>query len=208
MANAKSASRVKTVVPKSMRDLKAAGYNPRTITTSQKKQLKGSYTTFGDLSGIVFNVRTGLLVGGHQRTDLFKKENTRITKSPSKDDCGTVAIGFVEIKGAGGHLTKIPYREVNWDSNTEKAANIAANSGGGDFDMVKLGKVLHELKTNKFEVEAIPLDPWSFRRAAASLKANMSKEAEGFGKGKFEEVSPKSVADQIKHQCPKCGYKW
>jgi len=48
-------------------DIKSAGYNPRTITDEQLKMLNKSLQTFGDLSGIVYNRRTGNLVGGHQR---------------------------------------------------------------------------------------------------------------------------------------------
>lgn len=48
-------------------DLKPAEYNPRKISADQLKNLKKSIEEFGDLSGIVFNRRTGNVVGGHQR---------------------------------------------------------------------------------------------------------------------------------------------
>lgn len=48
-------------------DLAAAPYNPRRISEDAAAGLRGSIETFGDLSGIVWNERTGNLVAGHQR---------------------------------------------------------------------------------------------------------------------------------------------
>ncbi len=41
-----------------IKDLKPAAYNPRKITDAQLARLKKSLEEFGDLSGIVVNVRT------------------------------------------------------------------------------------------------------------------------------------------------------
>lgn len=62
----------------------------------------GAFGRFGDLSGIVYNVRTGRLVGGHQRTELFRAEEKpeiRVEKLPKPDARGTVAYGYVMIRG-------------------------------------------------------------------------------------------------------------
>lgn len=74
-----------------IRDLKPAGYNPRKITKSQLERLKKSLDEFGDLSGIVFNVRTQTLIGGHQRTKNFDPA-WEIIKEPHTDAVGTVAL--------------------------------------------------------------------------------------------------------------------
>lgn len=47
-----------------VQDLKPAGYNPRKITKAQLERLKKSLDEFGDLSGIVFNVRTQTTLAG------------------------------------------------------------------------------------------------------------------------------------------------
>ena len=57
-----------------VRDLKEAPYNPREITDESIAALKTSLTTFGDISGIVFNERTGHIVAGHQRLRSLKEE--------------------------------------------------------------------------------------------------------------------------------------
>src|SRR5579884_1988729 len=113
---------------KDLSTLKPADYNPRKISSQTKKKLKESLERFGDLSGIIKNVTTGNLVGGHQRLDVFsstKNPHIVITEKYEQPNLvGTVARGYVEIEGFDEHYT---YREVQWDAQTEKAANYAAN---------------------------------------------------------------------------------
>lgn len=127
-------------------------HNPRVITEWQKQALRKSLDKFGDLSGIVFNTRTSQLVGGHQRIEAFVDKNAKgdykgkvvIEERLAKPDkCGTVAWGYVEIDGA-----RHGYREVDWDENTEKAANIAANRHGGEFQEEELAEIIKELDGN------------------------------------------------------------
>ncbi len=122
-------------------DLKPADYNPRTISTEQLQRLKKSLDEFGDLSGIIFNRQTGNLVGGHQRLKLLPPDATikkTDLKSPTRS--GTVADGYVIIDGE-----KLVYREVDWDIVREKAANIAANKHGGEWEDDKLNALIAEL---------------------------------------------------------------
>jgi hypothetical protein len=64
--------------------LKPAAYNPRCISDTELETLKRSLHDFGDLSGIVVNVRTGNLVGGHQRIKTLDP-TWRIVKHFTKD---------------------------------------------------------------------------------------------------------------------------
>ncbi len=118
--------------------------NPRKITDKKLAQLKKSMLEFGDLSGIVFNVQTGNTVGGHQRTkNLEGSERIEITKTYSKPTrTGTTAIGFIMQDGE-----QFSYREVSWNENKEKAANIAANKGAGEWDMPQLTEWMKELQS-------------------------------------------------------------
>ena len=148
-------------------DLKPAPYNPRVITREQRQALSTSLLQYGDLSGIVFNRRTGQLVGGHQRVAFFRKAaSKKIVKEPRIDSTGTVAVGYVAIQDAKTKkIHRHHYREVDWDVHTEMAANIAANAAGGDFDTVKLGSVLDKLEKRRFPIDTIPLDTVEFQRA-------------------------------------------
>lgn len=142
-------------------DLKPAGYNPRIITDEQLSRLKKALHEFGDLSGIVFNRKTGNLVGGHQRLKclppdaIIKKEKL---KKPSRT--GTTATGTITIDNE-----QYTYREVNWDEAKEKAANIAANQHGGEFDDDKLSVLLKELsEAPDFDIGLLGFDDSEFNQ--------------------------------------------
>jgi len=124
-----------------VKDLKPAGYNPRKISPEKLAALKKSLEEFGDLSGIVFNVRTQTVIGGHQRIKNMDP-TWKIIKKPQTDKTGTTAAGYVETPH--GRLT---YREVDWPEIKEKQANIAANKHGGEFDDELLADLLKEIKT-------------------------------------------------------------
>lgn len=130
-----------------------AEYNPRIITKTQLERLKKSLEQFGDLSGIIFNTRTGRVVGGHQRLKIIPPdaEIEIIERYTEPTRTGTIAHGFITINGE-----KYTYREVDWDENIEKMANIAANAHGGDWDEEKLGELLKELSaTVNFDIGLI-----------------------------------------------------
>ncbi len=206
--------------PKTLQDLRPSKYNPRTITTQQLRQLGDSYTKFGDLSGVVVNVNAGrnILISGHQRLKTLKNKKTRIVKNPcTKDIHGTVAVGFIEVINKTGKIS-IPYREVDWpDKQMEMAANITANSGGGEFDNVKLGSILEELKKGKFAIEEIAMDSFELQKALIEFRkskmeesgTDTSEEQEKSGKKgekSFDKVDPRG--EKFEHKCPRCKFQW
>ncbi len=70
-----SSSAMDDRVPNRIEELQPAPYNPRAIDASSLEALKASLGTFGDLSGITFNERTGHLVTGHQRVRALREEH-------------------------------------------------------------------------------------------------------------------------------------
>jgi DNA modification methylase len=141
---------------KTVKSLKPSDYNPRTITKDRLESLGRSLEKFGDLSGIVFNRRTGRLVGGHQRAKHLNPDweiTTRRTAKKPYDKTGTVAEG--DIRAPWGVLS---YREVDWDEATEKAANIAANAAGGMFDDTLLKGMVLDLKAAGMDLGLLSLD--------------------------------------------------
>lgn len=120
--------------PLDFNQLQSDPKNPRTINKKQLEALTLTLNEFGDLSGIVKNVTTGQLVGGHQRVLSFQQaggdKNIHITDrfdAPTK--AGTVALGRVIINNE-----PFTYREVAWPLEKQRAANIAANAAGGEWD--------------------------------------------------------------------------
>src|SRR3989304_2356440 len=112
---------------KKIADLQNADYNPRTITADELAALGAAMREFGDLSGIVVNVRSGNTVGGHQRTKHLEPA-WPITKAPATDPTGPAALGHIETP-----FGRWQYREVDWSPEKEHAANLAANKHGGHW---------------------------------------------------------------------------
>jgi ParB-like chromosome segregation protein Spo0J len=166
--------------------------NPRMISNEQLRMLADSMKEFGDLSGLVFNRRTGNLVGGHQRIQLLDKAPITITRRyPKPTNKGTTAEGFVVHQGE-----RFTYRVVDWDANKEMAAMIAANKHGGDWDELKLKEVLSSLKASDFEnIELTGFDLHELERVLAEAKPPDDFPSLG------EDLA-------VEHKCPKCGYVW
>jgi len=108
--------------------IKPAAYNPRIELKPGDpvyERLKSSIQTFGFCEPLVFNRRTGHLVGGHQRLTVLKD------------------LGYTE---ADVVVVDLPLEQ-------EKALNIGLNKIQGDWDEPKLALLLEELtKVPEFNV--------------------------------------------------------
>lgn len=102
--------------PTKLSDLKPAIYNPRTISEAAASGLRRSMDEFGDISGIVFNKRTGQLVAGHQRVSQLKATH------------GDLAVKDGAVVAPDGR--QWPVRVVDWPRAKEVAANIAVPQDG------------------------------------------------------------------------------
>ncbi len=177
-----------------VKDLAGNPGNPRTVSPAKLAMLKKSLAEFGDLGGIVFNRKTKQLCGGHQRVSLFgPKTKIEIEKkytTPTKT--GTVAEGFVVLDGE-----RFSYREVNWDETKEKAANIAANKGAGEWDFAKLGDWMRELDDFAFDLDLTMFDE-------NERKDLLSASGSGLGEGGDDDYSKKiqSPIYEPKGECP------
>ena len=111
------------MIPTVLSDLHPNMKNPRTISPRTKGGLSYSMQEFGDLSGFVFNVRSGQLVSGHQRKDILPADSPITHFREMVDSTGTVGIGVVMGEGKSWHV-----RFVDWDMAKERAANLIANN--------------------------------------------------------------------------------
>ena len=108
--------------------LNPAKYNPRKDLQPgdpEFEKLKRSMQEFGYVEPIVWNKRTGNIVGGHQRHKIL------LDMGMQEVDCVVVDL----------------------DETKEKALNIALNKIQGDWDYVKLKDLLEELDTGAFDIE-------------------------------------------------------
>lgn len=102
-------------------ELLPASYNPRKDLQPgdpEYERLYRSITEFGYVEPIVWNRRTGRVVGGHQRLKVLKAQ------------------GYTEVSVS----------VVDLDEQKEKALNVALNKIGGDWDEAKLVELLQELE--------------------------------------------------------------
>jgi hypothetical protein len=64
---------------KKVSELMPAGYNPRTISSEALDGLKRSIKKFGLVAPVIWNKRTGVVVGGHQRLKVLLAEGVEET---------------------------------------------------------------------------------------------------------------------------------
>jgi len=113
--------------------LNPAAYNPRKDLKPgdpEYKKLKRSIQEFGYVEPIVWNKRTGNIVGGHQRHKVLLDMGMR------EVDCVVVDL----------------------DETKEKALNLALNKIQGDWDDLKLKDLLQELAIGEFDIELTGFD--------------------------------------------------
>ena len=103
-------------------ELKNAPYNPRQLSDTARTKLKRSLATFGLVEPPVWNVRTGNIVGGHQRISVLD------SLQGTKDYRLTVA-------------------KVDVDQKKEKELNLILNNtlAMGDYEIEKLQEILKEV---------------------------------------------------------------
>lgn len=103
-------------------------YNPRKdlqLGDLEYEKLKKSIQEFGVVDPLIWNKRTGNLVGGHQRLKVLQE------------------MGYTEA-----HVSI-----VDLDDKQEKALNIALNKINGEWDNAKLKDLLIELDDGSFNIE-------------------------------------------------------
>lgn len=112
--------------------------NPRDIEPEALEGLKVSLSEFGDLSGIVFNVRTGQLIAGHQRRDGLLQKFGDLPLQREGDRAFMVTPDG----------KRFDVRLVDWDVATQRAANFAANNPhiAGHFTPAAQGQ-LEDIRT-------------------------------------------------------------
>jgi ParB-like chromosome segregation protein Spo0J len=109
-----------------------ADYNPRTITDAAKRRLRAGIKKLGLLQPIVWNRRTGNIVGGHQRIAIVDKLE-------------------------GGKPYRLTVAAVDLNEKQEREANLLLNNAAamGEFDLSRLEAVI---KTPDLDLEAAGWD--------------------------------------------------
>lgn len=138
--------------------------NPRKITHKQLENLESTLAELGDLSGIVHDLNTDEIIGGNQRSKVFRLDECEIVLTEEyaqADEQGTVGLGFVVWRGK-----RYAYRAVRWDERTAEKANIVANRAGGEWDFEMLAT----------EFSAPDLVSWGFEPGEVAFEMEAGEE--------------------------------
>jgi hypothetical protein len=124
--------------------------NPNRMDAANKARMAKSLAEFGDLSAIILNRRTGLLIGGHQRVDVLAGADMRVDDLPKPEPDGTVGRGWIERDGR-----RYALRVVDWPEDKAHAALLAANRFGrvGADDPAILKDLLQDLDTGALDMD-------------------------------------------------------
>ena len=116
--------------------------NPNRMAPEDKARMVKSLAEFGDLSGVILNRRTGLLIGGHQRADVLTGAEMHVVDLDKPEPDGTIGRGYLIHDGMRYSL-----RVVDWPEDKAHAALLAANRFGrvGDDDPAILKDLLEQL---------------------------------------------------------------
>jgi len=136
-------------------ELCPAEYNPRIELQpgmEEYEDLEHSLTKFGMVEPVVYNVRTGRLVGGHQRLNILR------------------AHGQTEVEAS----------VVDLDPDSEKILNTALNKIKGHWDTQKLKDLLVELQ-EAGTISSTGFKQWELQQLTAEYGHIEDLLAEGFG---------------------------
>ena len=118
---------------KRLTELKPSPYNPRKdlqVGDAEYEKLRRSLQEFGYVEPIIWNARTGYVVGGHQRLKVLRQ------------------LGETEIDCV---IVDLPEEQ-------EKALNVVLNKIKNDWDMEKLEAVLSDLRDSERDVTLTGFD--------------------------------------------------
>lgn len=160
-------------------DLSPADYNPRVDLQPgdpDYEALRRSVEEFGLVEPLVFNERTGRLVGGHQRLKVLR------------------ATGWTEVEVS----------VVDLDEVSEKTLNIALNKIEGDWDIEALGSLLENI-AEFGEVELTGFNEIELSRflgvssAPKAKEVDPQKEWEAAGMPEFKQEDKTAYKSMLVH---------
>ena len=128
----------------SVSQIKPAKYNPRKDLQPgdpEYEKIKRSINEFGLVEPLIWNKRTGNLVGGHQRLKVLIEQG----------------------------IDEVECSIVDLDSKAEKALNIAVNKIGGEWDIPKLAELINGIDSDGFDVKITGFDQNEIDKLMASL---------------------------------------
>lgn len=160
--------------------INAAAYNPRVDLQPgdpEYEKLRQSIESFGYVEPIIWNERTGNMVGGHQRYKILVHEM--------------------------GH-TELDVSVVNLDDQQEKLLNIALNKVSGRWDDEALARLLDDLQVSGADLSLSGFDVAEAEKLIADFTEPLANQLGDFNNreldiNEFDESN-------FDCKCPRCGF--
>ncbi|WP_270167551.1 ParB N-terminal domain-containing protein [Paenibacillus sp. SYP-B4298] len=156
-----------------------AAYNPRVDLQPgdpEYEKLRRSIEEFGYIDPIIWNQRTGNMVGGHQRHKILK------------------------VRG----YTEVAVSVVDLDEQQEKLLNIALNKVSGRWDDEALARLLDELQAAGAEIELTGFDAEEVDRLLAEFAEPLPDQLGDFNNKELD--VDEFDESRFDCKCPRCGF--
>ncbi|MCM3699209.1 ParB N-terminal domain-containing protein [Paenibacillus macerans] len=164
----------------SIDQINAAAYNPRVDLQPgdpEYEKLRRSIESFGYVEPIVWNERTGNMVGGHQRYKILVHE-----------------LGHAELEVS----------VVNLDDEQERLLNLALNKVSGRWDDEALARLLSELREAGADLELSGFDAGEIDELLADFTEPPADQLGDFQNREMD--TDEFDESSFDCKCPRCGF--
>lgn len=154
------------ITVKNINDLKPSDYNPRIALDNEDPEylsIKASIEEFGIVEPLIWNSKSGNIVGGHQRLAVLT-------------DLG---------------ITDVPVVEVEVDDRQERALNIALNKIKGRWDEDKLAALVKSVVDFGFDPATIGFTSEEFENILLTVEAAAQAVVDAVGGDGGKDGKPK-----------------
>ena len=166
-------------------DVKPMENNPRVITDKNLSGLEASIERFGYVEPIVWNERTGHIVGGHQRHGVLKSKGVKeavmvvVDLSPEEEMAANLVLNNPKIEGT-------------WDDTALNLMKEVEESNGELFDALNMDTLTESLEKKPPKPQKDEDDP----------------PQEGLDVDSDEDEDEDDELPEPDTKCPCCGHKW
>jgi ParB-like chromosome segregation protein Spo0J len=172
------------IVTKNISELIPAEFNPRIDLQPDDKEYKKldkSIKKFGYIEPIIWNKKTGRIVGGHQRIKILSAMGIK-----------SVDVSVVELS-----------------DDDEKALNIALNKISGKWDVIKLESLVTELKLKKYDLELTGFDDLELKKMSDNVNVELDDVTyNDSDKKRITITFPSEIEDDIMDQIKKINSQY
>lgn len=136
-------------------ELKPAPYNPRQITPQARDGLRTSIARFGLVQPIIFNKRSGFIVGGHQRVEALKESGA------TEAQVVVVDLNATEERALNITLNNPAVEGEYTPGLQELLSDLRDEMSPVDFDELRLKELLQEVSEDGApgDIDNVPSAP-------------------------------------------------